>query len=264
MLTEEFKYRIKALAGIKNPLNEISDKVKYALMDKSKQRIPFNLEFIKDAINNGLEIGMGFQSNNQSYKMPMMKYRIVWPVAIGTNKKGKLQIRGYHIAGQSEKKAIDTGVRSAEAQNEWRLFNVSNIKSIWLTGRYFSSDIPGYNPNDSHLNNILASYNPQKAKAAQQQLKAQPEPAEEPVANVATTSNVIPSPVPNQDGVAPNTQIANKPVIKAPPDPSKNAMIRKPIVKAPADPSKNAMSKEVPQEQPPIEQNKEDNINEPL
>ena len=79
--------------------------------------------------------------------MPVAKARIIHPVALGTDKKGNLVIRGLHIAGQSEKAARETGVRSAEVEAEkegigaWRLFKASNVRSMWFTDRFFSDNI---------------------------------------------------------------------------------------------------------------------------
>ena len=82
-------------------------------------------------------------------------------------------VRGIHVEGQSEKKAIQTGIRSAEARNEWRLFKTSNIKSMYFTGRLFNKiSLAGYNPNDSAMNRIITSFNPRKAAVYQKQLQA--------------------------------------------------------------------------------------------
>lgn len=168
-LTEEYKARIRKLAGIEK-LNELDSATKYDLFDKSKSRTGFNMERMKQAIENGEELGIGYQSKNSKYTMPIMKYRIIWPVAIGYNKKGELILRGVHISGQSEKAARETGRRSAEAENEWRLFKISNIKSMWNTGRYFNTQIPFYNPNDSSMSSVITSYDPIKAAAYQDTL----------------------------------------------------------------------------------------------
>lgn len=168
-LTEEYKARIRKLAGIEE-LNELDNATKYDLFDKSKSRTSFNLDRMKQAIENGEELGIGYQSKNSKYTMPIMKYRIIWPVAIGYNKKGELILRGVHISGQSEKAARETGRRSAEAENEWRLFKIFNIKSMWNTGRYFNTQIPFYNPADSSMSSVITSYDPAKAAAYQDTL----------------------------------------------------------------------------------------------
>jgi len=98
---------------------------------------------------------------------------------MGTDKNGRLVIRGLHITGQSEKAARATGVRSAEVEaekdgiNAWRLFRGENIKSMWFTDRFFSDNIPGYNPNDSAMTSKYAIYSPSVAKAYQDSLVAQ-------------------------------------------------------------------------------------------
>lgn len=137
----------------------------------SSKRVKFDINIMKQAIEGGMEVGLVFQSNNEKYKMPIWKMRVIQPVAMGYDKKGNLVIRGIHVTGQSEKKAIETGVRSAEAKNEWRLFKSSNIKSMFLTGRLFKKvSLPGYNPNDSAMTSVIAAFNPAKATVYQKQL----------------------------------------------------------------------------------------------
>lgn len=192
LLSESYKNRIQELAGIKNPgildlLKEVED-----LYANSSKRVKFDINIMKQAIEGGMEIGMIFQSNNDKYKMPVWKARIIQPVAMGYDKKGQLVIRGIHIQGQSEKKAIQTGVRSAEAKNEWRLFKAANFKSMFLTGRLFDKvSLPGYNPNDSAMTRVIASFSPKNAATYQKQLKAvkkaPAEPIEKPIIPAKTT-----------------------------------------------------------------------------
>ena len=186
LLSESYRIRLKELAGIKinrfaSLLKEVED-----LYANSDKRVKFDINIMKQAIEGGMEVGMVFQSNNDKYKMPTWKMRVVQPVAMGYDKKGQLVIRGVHVVGQSEKKAIQTGIRSAEAKNEWRLFKASNIKSMFLTGRMFDAvSLPGYNPNDSAMTSVIASFNPQKASNYQKQLQtiktAPVEPVEKPI-----------------------------------------------------------------------------------
>lgn len=154
-------------------LEYVSAEEKTKLYGKSSERVPFDAGMMKDAIEQGREVGVLFQSNNEKYKMPVAKYRLIQPVAIGTTSKGKLAVRVVHVIGQSEKEARRTGVRSAEVQNEWRLLDTSNIKGMWYTGRFYSDDIPNYSPNDQMLRNIQATYDKNKAKSFQDQLVAQ-------------------------------------------------------------------------------------------
>lgn len=158
------KARLMTLAGLstKELLSEESPYV------RSNERIPFNKELMIQAIEFGLEVGILFQSNNKKYKMPMSKYRIIMPVAIGVDSEGRTMLRGVHIVGQSEKEAIRTGQRSAEAKNVWRLFNTANIKSMFFTGKTHAKvPIGGYNPNDSAMVTVMASFNPGLAKKKQ-------------------------------------------------------------------------------------------------
>lgn len=171
LLSESYKNRLKELAGLKTakttPILEAKD-----LYANSSKRIKFDINVMKEAIEGGMEVGMIFQSDNDKYRMPIWKTRIVQPVAMGYDKKGQLVVRGIHVTGQSEKKAIETGVRSAEAKNEWRLFKVSNIKSMFLTGRLFNKiSLPGYNPNDSAMTRVIASFDATSATDNQKRLK---------------------------------------------------------------------------------------------
>lgn len=154
-------------------LEYVSAEEKTNLYGKSSERVPFDVQMMRDAIEQGREVGVLFQSNNEKYKMPVAKYRLIQPVAMGTTSKGKLAVRVVHVFGQSEKEARKTGVRSAEVENEWRLLDTNNIKGMWYTGRFYSDSIPNYNPNDQMLSGISARYDRNKAKAFQDQLVAQ-------------------------------------------------------------------------------------------
>jgi len=175
LLTESYKNRLLKLAGLKTSGNLILKEVE-DLYANSGKRIKFDVNIMKMAIEGGLEVGLIFQSNNDKYKMPIWKMRIIHPVAMGyskptKNKKSELVVRGVHVVGASEKKAIETKKRSAEAHNEWRLFKVSNIKSMFLTGNKFEEiSLAGYNPNDSAMSSVIAFFEPGKASDYQNTL----------------------------------------------------------------------------------------------
>lgn len=159
-----YKTRMMELAGL-GTMELLSESDPYV---RSNERIPFNKELMQQAIEFGLEVGILFQSKNKKYKMPMSKYRIIMPVAMGIDIEGRLMLRGVHIVGQSEKEAIRTGQRSAEAKNVWRLFNTANIKSMFFTGKtYTKVPIGGYTANDSALVTTIAAFNPSVAKKKQ-------------------------------------------------------------------------------------------------
>jgi len=171
LLSESYFNRLLELAGIKSVKKETILKEVEDLYTNSSKRVKFDTNIMKQAIEGGMEVGMVFQSNNKKYKMPVWKMRIIQPVAMGYDKDGQLVVRGVHVEGQSEKKAIETGVRSAEAKNEWRLFKASNVKSMFFTGRLFDKvALPGYKPNDSAMTSVIASFNPDGAKEYQKQL----------------------------------------------------------------------------------------------
>jgi len=145
ILSEEIKKRFQQLAGIIS--ENISNQERLDAFAKSDERVPYNKDLMIQAIQQGREVGVLFQSNNEKYKMPLAKYRIIYPVAIGISKKGNPVIRAFHKMGQSEKVAIATGKRSAEVENTWRLLKISNIKSMWLTGNFFRGPLEAYNAN---------------------------------------------------------------------------------------------------------------------
>lgn len=163
-LSSPHRIRLKELAGL-DYREILSEADPYS---RSNERIPFNKELMQQAIEYGLEVGILFQSNNKKYRMPMSKYRIILPVALGIDKDGRMMLRAVHVEGQSEKAAIRTGQRSAEAKNEWRLFNTANIKSMFFTGKTFSKvPIMGYTPNDSAFTRTIIAFNPADAKKRQ-------------------------------------------------------------------------------------------------
>jgi len=192
LLTETYKNRLRELAGIKTHefhdiLKEVED-----WFANSDKRVKFDMNIMKQAIQGGMEVGLMFQSDNDKYKMPTWKMRVIQPVAMGYDKKGQLVVRGVHLKGQSEKKAIETGQRSAEAKDEWRLFKVSNIKSMFLTGRLFTGiTLPGYNPKDSAMTRIISSFNPQTAIEYQKNLKNAKQNIEQPAVKSVDKKPVV-------------------------------------------------------------------------
>lgn len=186
-LTESYIRKIVREVLSESLILEISAEEKTKAYEKSNERVPFNPELMKQAIMQGREIGMNFKSNNEKYTMPTTKARIIHPVAYGINKSGKPVIRGLHITGQSEKVARQTGQRSAEVDAErdgmaaWRMFKVENIKSMWFTDRFFSDNIPGYNPNDKGMSTIYVAYNPTTAKKYQDEIVAARKTSAQPV-----------------------------------------------------------------------------------
>lgn len=203
-LTESYIRKIIREIIKESLILEISADEKTRAYAKSNERVPFNADLIKQAIMQGREIGLNFKSDNDKYTMPTTKARIIHPVAFGINKSGNQVIRGLHITGQSEKEAIRTGSRSAEinadtsGMDAWRMFKTENIKSMWFTDRFFSDDIPGYNPNDKGMSTIYVSYNPATAKKYQDEIIA------------ARKSSIRP------------IEPKNKPTIKPIPQPVKN------------------------------------------
>jgi len=169
MLSESFKKRSQLLAGI---ISEADMATKTKLLAKSGERVAFSADMMKQAIEQGREIGILYKGE----EMPVQKYRVVRPVVMGTNSKGNKVVRGLHVIGQSEKAAKKTGVRSAEAENDWRMFRADRIKGMWFTDRFFSDNITGYNPNDKDIKSVEATYKPNIAKNYQSNLTDKPIP----------------------------------------------------------------------------------------
>ena len=168
ILSESLIRKFKKLAGL---VLETSSQEKVDAFSKSDERVPYNKELMIQAIQQGREVGILFQSNNEKYKMPIAKYRIIYPVALGISKKGNPVIRAFHKMGQSEKVAIATGKRSAEVENTWRLLKISNIKSMWITGNFFRGPLEAYNSNgDKGMVNIEVQADFNKIKTYQDNL----------------------------------------------------------------------------------------------
>lgn len=173
ILSESYKNRLKKLAGI--IVEEVDANTAYALSDS---RVAFNLDLMSKAIEEGREVGILYKGDEM--KAPSGKYRLIYPVVMGVSKAGNRVIRAIHKHGQSESKAQETGIRSAEAKNVWRLFKENNIKGMWLTGNFFQGPLNGYNPNDKGMLTVEVSTDLNKIKKFQEELfKKQKEAGEE-------------------------------------------------------------------------------------
>jgi hypothetical protein len=161
LLTESYKKRIQELAGIISEDNSTA----FAASDT---RIPFDLDLMTQAINQGREVGLLYKGDEMS--APSGKYRLIYPVAMGISKAGNRVVRAIHKVGQSESVAKRTGVRSAEAKNVWRLFKVDNIKGMWFTGNFFRGPLNGYNPNDKGMTTVEVATNLSKVVQFQDEL----------------------------------------------------------------------------------------------
>jgi hypothetical protein len=171
-ISESYRRRIKELAGIPL-LSEVTDEERNTAFAGSNKRVPYNKDLMIQAIKQGREVGILFQSENEKYKMPVAKYRIIYPVAIGLSKAGNQVIRAFHRFGQSESEANRTGRRSAEIENAWRLLKASNIKSMWLTGTLFYGPLEAYSRADRGMVNVEVAADFNKIKKYQQELLQQ-------------------------------------------------------------------------------------------
>lgn len=159
LISESYKKRLKELAGISVLTEVVTDAEKEQAFAKSNQRIPYNKDLMIQAIQEGREVGILFQSNNSKYKMPTSKYRIIYPITLGTSKAGNAVLRAVHRIGQSESAARKSGVRSQEVEDEWRLFKVSNIKSMWFTDKFFDLSPAHYKAADKGMVNVEVAAN---------------------------------------------------------------------------------------------------------
>lgn len=175
ILSEKYKARLKKLAGIlseeKIQINKPGDTT--IDFSKSDERVSYNDEMMIQAIQEGREVGMLYRGDKM--KARSGKYRLVYPVTLGTTTAGNKAVRVIHKVGQSESEAEKTGNRSAEAKNVWRLLKTENILGMWFTGNYFQAPISGYNPNDKGLINIVSSADFNQIKKFQEELIAQQE-----------------------------------------------------------------------------------------
>lgn len=175
ILSEKYKARLKKLAGILSEetikINEPGDIT--IDFSKSDERVSYNDDLMIQAIKEGREVGMLYRGDKMKAKSG--KYRLVYPVALGTTTAGNKAVRVIHKIGQSESEAEKTGSRSAEAKNVWRLLKTKNILGMWFTGNYFQAPISGYNPNDKGLINIVSSANFNDIKRFQEELISQQE-----------------------------------------------------------------------------------------
>ena len=70
ILSEKIKKRFQQLAGIIS--ENISNQERLDAFAKSDERVPYNKDLMIQAIQQGREVGVLFQSNNEKYKMPYL------------------------------------------------------------------------------------------------------------------------------------------------------------------------------------------------
>jgi hypothetical protein len=144
LISEKYKNRLRKLAGI---LTEVVYDFNAEEREKAfvgfEKRVKYDKDLMVKAIREGWEVGILFYSKNDKYQMRTYKSRIICPVALGISKKGNSVLRAFHKIGQSEGAGLkqkgtgEKNWRSTEVKDEWRLFKISNISRMWLTGRFF-------------------------------------------------------------------------------------------------------------------------------
>lgn len=208
-LSESYKARLKELAGI---LNEVSAEDRAKAFADSDKRVPYSKDLMIQAIKEGREVGVLFQSNNEKYKMPMAKYRVIYPVAIGTSKGGNEVIRAVHKIGQSESAARKTGKRSQEVEDEWRMFKVSNIRGMWFTGKFYSIPPKHYNAADKGMVNVEVAANFSEIKKFQQDLMAKAQTDNRPKPQIVSLFKPVEVKPTEPQGTIPTTPVEPEPI----------------------------------------------------
>ena len=227
-LSESYKKRLQELAGIKIISEAEGDDERTAAFAMSNQRIPYNKDLMIQAIEEGREVGILFQSNNAKYKMKVSKYRTIFPVCLGTSKAGNGVLRAVHKIGQSESASLRTGKRSQEVKDEWRMFKISNIKSMFFTGKFFSIPPKNYNAADKGMVNVEVAADFKKIAEFQATLmknngvEGRPKPniiplfkePENQIPNPEQQTDAVTEPKKVKGTIAPKKTISNSPVLK--------------------------------------------------
>lgn len=104
------------------------------------------LKFDRDLMVLAMQYGMILQVQYRGADdgFPMGRTRIVYPMALGTSKKGKPLLRVYHLKGFSFSQNDNT-------EKVWRLFRTDRIMSMSFTGNFFRLTPSGYNSADRGL-----------------------------------------------------------------------------------------------------------------
>jgi hypothetical protein len=230
-LSESYKYRIMELAGLKS----IDEAIEFNRQDLSKtydkswQRIQgFDLNLIKQAIREGRAIGISYKSTD----MPVTKFRVILPVTLGNYKTKSgvpLKLSAFHLAGQSEREAQRVGVRSAEPQYVWRLFDLDpkSFKSMWFSEKFFYEYPPGYKKGDRRFSNIFTEYDAKVAEIEKDAREGRGEELGEPIdlTNVKPTGQIPAEAPENQKG--PEVKTTEEPKLSEPKSPE--AGVEKPL-----------------------------------
>jgi len=193
--------------------------------DKSWQRTQgFDLGLIKQAIREGRAIGISYKSTD----MPVTKFRVILPVTVGNYKTKSgvpLKLSAFHLAGQSERAAQQTGKRSAEPQSVWRLFDLDpkSFKSMWLSDKFFYEYPPGYKKGDKRFANIFSQYDINTAEIERDTREGRGEKQGEPIdlTGIKPTGQV-----PSE---APENAETQTPETKAPETQTPEANVEQPI-----------------------------------
>ncbi|NPV12753.1 MAG: hypothetical protein HPY57_13280 [Ignavibacteria bacterium] len=104
------------------------------------KRIKYDRAKMVQAIQNGMVILILYAGDKDAWKGG--RERVIYPMVLGINKNTKNElIRGWHLEGYSVS-------QKKETKKVWRLFKVSNIKSMMFTGHFYRLPPKGYKMND--------------------------------------------------------------------------------------------------------------------
>jgi hypothetical protein len=185
LISEAYKNRLMELAGLKiiKEAIEFTSQDLSKTYDKSWQRISgFDIDLLKKAIREGRAIGISYKSTD----MPVTKFRVILPVTLGIYKTKSgvpLKLSAFHLAGQSEREAQKTGIRSAEPKYVWRLFDLDpkSFKGMWLSDKFFYEYPPGYSKGDRRYASITTQYDVKVAEIERDAREGRGEKPGEPI-----------------------------------------------------------------------------------
>jgi hypothetical protein len=214
LLSETYKKRLMELAGLKTieEAIEFNTQDLSQTYDKSWQRIKgFDINMIKQAIREGRAIGISYKSED----MPVTKFRVILPVTLGTYKTKSgvpLKLSAFHLAGQSEREAQKTKVRSADAQYAWRLFDLDpkSFKGMWFSDKFFYEYPPGYKKGDKRFSSINDEYDVKRAEIERDAREGRGEELGEPL-DLTNVKPIGPTPAESPENIEKQPEVEKTP-----------------------------------------------------
>ncbi len=104
------------------------------------KKMKYDRALMVKAIQNGMVILISYKGDKDKWRGS--RERSISPLVLGINKNTKNElIRGWHLEGFSVS-------QKKETKKVWRLFKVTNIKSMMFTGHFYRLPPKGYKMND--------------------------------------------------------------------------------------------------------------------